>query len=84
MTLPRPPAQKITISVPADLLAYADAQARRLKTSRSHFISQALAQRKASDEERLAAEGYRFYADEARAFAEASAVAVAEAFDHER
>jgi hypothetical protein len=70
--------------VPADLLTYADAQARRLKTSRSHFISQALAQRKANDEERLAAEGYRFYAEEACAFAEASAVVVAEALDHER
>ncbi len=69
MTLSRQPLHKITISVPADLLAYADAQARRLKTSRSQIISQALAQHKADDEERLAAEGYRFYAEEARAFA---------------
>ncbi len=84
MTLLRPPVHKITISVPADLLAYADAQARRLKTSRSQFISQALAQLKASAEARLGAEGYRFYAVEAGAFAEASAHAVAEALEHER
>ena len=80
----RSPAQKITISLPADLLAYADAQAHRLRTSRSRFISQALAQLKVSDEERLATEGYGFYASGAREFAEASTLAVAEALDDER
>jgi len=84
MTLSRPPAPKITICLPADLLAYADAQARRLKTSRSQFISQALAQLKVSDQARLAAEGYGFYAAEASEFAEASIHAVAEALDDER
>jgi len=84
MTPSRPPVQKITISLPADLMAYADAQARRLGTSRSHFISLVLAQLQAADEERLAADGYRFYAEEASAFAEASTQAVAEALDHER
>lgn len=84
MAASRSPAQKITISVPADLLAYTDAQARRLQTSRSQFISQALAQLKVSDQERLAAEGYGFYAAEARDFAEASIPAVAEALDDER
>ena len=80
----RSPAQKITISLPADLLAYADAQAQRLRTSRSRFISQALAQLKVRDQERLATEGYGFYAAEARDFAEASIHAVAEALDNER
>jgi metal-responsive CopG/Arc/MetJ family transcriptional regulator len=84
MTLSRPPAPKITISLPADLLAYADAQAHHLKTSRSQFISQALAQLKVRDQERLAAEGYGFYAVEAVDFAEASIHAVAETLDHER
>ena len=84
MTESRSPAQKITISLPADLLAYADAQARRLRTSRSQFISQALAQLKVSEQERLAAEGYGFYADEARDFAEVSLQAFAEALDDER
>ena len=80
----RLPGHKITISIPADLLAYTDAQALRTRTSRSHFISLALAQFQASEEERLAAEGYRFYADEAGEFSEIYADAAAEAFNDER
>jgi hypothetical protein len=38
---------------------------------------------KAKDEERLAAEGYRFYAQEASQFVEASAAAIAEALGHD-
>jgi metal-responsive CopG/Arc/MetJ family transcriptional regulator len=75
----RAPAEKITISLPAELLAYADAQARRRRTSRSQVITQALEQLKREDEARLAAEGYAFYAAEAVTFAEASGQAVAEA-----
>ena len=37
----------------------------------------------AEEEERLAAEGYRFYAQEASEFAEASAAATAEALGHD-
>lgn len=70
---------KITISVPLDLVKFADQQAVQLKTSRSQIISQALAEIKAREEERLAAEGYQFYALEASEFAAASAQAVAEA-----
>ena len=81
MTESRSPAQKITISIPAELLAYADAQALRLNTSRSRYISQILEQTKASEQERLAAEGYRFYSAESAAFAEASGPAFAEAID---
>ena len=84
MSEPRAPVRKITISLPADLLAYADAQAARLCTSRSQFISQALAKLKARDQERLAAEGYGLYAGEARDFAEQSLQAVAEALDDGR
>ena len=84
MTESRSPAQKITVSLPADLLAYADTEAARLRTSRSQFISQALAQLRAADQERLAAEGYGFYAAEARDFSEASLHAVAETLDDER
>lgn len=79
----RSPVRKITISLPADLLAYADAQAALLRTSRSQFISQALAQLKTHDQERLAAEGYEFYADKVRDFTEISSQAVAEALDDE-
>jgi metal-responsive CopG/Arc/MetJ family transcriptional regulator len=76
--------QKVTISLPADVLAYADAQASRKQISRSQVISQALADLKAAEEAALAAEGYRFYAAEASEFAESSAAAVAEAWDDVR
>jgi metal-responsive CopG/Arc/MetJ family transcriptional regulator len=73
---------KITVSLPASLVEFADCEAARLNVSRSRLIAQALAEIKAAEEERLAIEGYRFYAQEASEFAEASADAVAEALDH--
>ncbi|MBU0494148.1 MAG: ribbon-helix-helix domain-containing protein [Chloroflexi bacterium] len=76
--------RKVTISLPADLVEFTDRQADRLAISRSRFITQALAQLRAKEEERLAAEGYRFYAQEASEFAVASAGAVAEAWNHAR
>jgi hypothetical protein len=83
MTLSRQPVSKVTISLPADLLAFADTQARRLNASRSEFISQLLQQMRAAATERLAAEGYHFYAGEACDFADASGAAVAEALGNE-
>ena len=77
-------ARKITISMPAGLLAYIDARARTLNTSRSGYIARTLSQWRAAEEERLAAEGYRFYAQESAEFAQASAGAVAEVLEHER
>jgi metal-responsive CopG/Arc/MetJ family transcriptional regulator len=77
-------ARKITISLPADMLAYADAQAARRNTSRSQVISEALAEYRAAKEAALAAEGYGYYAGEASAFAASSADAVAEALPDER
>ena len=74
--------RKITISLPDNLVEFADREAARLSTSRSRVIAQALAEIKTEEEERLAAEGYRFYAQEASEFAEASAAALAEALDH--
>lgn len=73
------PVRKITISLPDSLVDYADSEAARLNISRSRLIARALFEIKAADQERLAAEGYRFYAREATEFAEASASAVAEA-----
>jgi metal-responsive CopG/Arc/MetJ family transcriptional regulator len=70
---------KITISLPGNLLEYADRRAQRARLSRSQVISEALAEAQAQEQMRLAAEGYRFYAGEASEFAEASAGAVAEA-----
>jgi metal-responsive CopG/Arc/MetJ family transcriptional regulator len=75
--------RKVTISLPHHLLEFADREAARLNISRSRVIAQALSEIKAEEEERLAAEGYRFYAQEASEFAEASAAALAEALDHD-
>jgi metal-responsive CopG/Arc/MetJ family transcriptional regulator len=73
---------KITISLPIDLVEFADRQATKLGISRSRFIAYALSQMKAAEEDSLAAEGYRFYAREASEFAAASARAVSEAMEH--
>jgi len=63
-------------------LEFADRQAAQLRISRSEIISRALAQAKSAEEERLAAEGYRFYAQEAGEFADASARSFVEVLDH--
>ena len=75
--------RKITISLPDNLVEFADREAARLSTSRSRVIARALAEIKAEEEERIAAEGYRFYAQEASEFAEASTAASAEVMDHD-
>jgi metal-responsive CopG/Arc/MetJ family transcriptional regulator len=75
--------RKITISLPDNLVEFADRKAARLNTSRSRVIAQALSEIKAEEEERLAAEGYQFYAHEASEFAAASAAATAEALGHD-
>lgn len=74
--------RKITISLPAELVEFADRLAEQLRLSRSQVVSRALAQAKAMEEERLAAEGYRYYAQEAQEFAAASSRAVAEAVSY--
>jgi len=71
--------RKITISLPEDLVAFADRRAERQQVSRSRFIADALAHLEAAEAEQEAAEGYRYYAGEATEFAAASARAVAEA-----
>lgn len=80
MSVQDAPVRKITISLPTDLVEFTDHEAARLNISRSSLIARALAQAKADQEERLAAEGYRFYAQESAEFAEASAPSVAEAW----
>jgi len=74
--------RKVTVSLPADLVEFVDRQAVQLSISRSRFIARTLSQLWAMEEEKLAAEGYRFYSQEASEFAAASADAVAEAWDH--
>ncbi len=78
------PMQKITISLPTDLVDFADEKARLTGTSRSQVISECLASVHKTAEESLAAEGYRYLAEEAREFAETSAGATAEAWCDER
>jgi metal-responsive CopG/Arc/MetJ family transcriptional regulator len=74
--------RQVWVSLPAGLVEYADQEASRLKISRSQFIARALAESKMKSEARLAAKGYRFYAQKASEFAGSSAGAVAEALDH--
>jgi predicted transcriptional regulator len=68
--------------MPADLVEFADCLAEQLRLSRSQVVSRALAQARTMEEERLAAEGYRYYAQEAQEFAAASSRAVAEAVSY--
>ena len=70
--------KKVTISLPRELLRYADARAAQRAVSRSQLIAELLAQFKQQEEDALAAEGYQFYAHEAEDFAEASRRAVSE------
>ena len=76
------PVRKVTVSLPVRLVDFADREAARLNISRSRLIARALSEIKVVEEEQLAAEGYRFYAQEASEFAGASASAVAEALEH--
>lgn len=71
--------RKITVSLPEELVEFADRVALQSELSRSQMISQVLADARRRAEKRLAEEGYRFYSGEAMEFAEASALAVAEA-----
>ena len=72
--------RKITISLPEELVGYADHRARELNTSRSQVIGMALSAVMTKEEEQLAADGYRFYAQEASEFAGAASQAVAKAW----
>ena len=73
--------RKITISLPEELVQFADEQAKRTSTSRSRIIGHVLAEARERELRRLAAEGYQFYAKDNALFAEESANAVSEAWD---
>ena len=70
--------RKITVSLPQELVEFADAVAATMRISRSKVIAEAIIVRKEREEAKLAAEGYRFYAQEASEFASASLSAVSE------
>jgi metal-responsive CopG/Arc/MetJ family transcriptional regulator len=72
---------EVTVSLPEELVEYADLRAKELHTSRSEIISSALSAIRASETEKLAAEGYHHYAAEASDFAHASGRAVAESWN---
>jgi len=74
---------KITVSLPRELVTYVNASATERQISRSRVIAEILAEKKAADENQLAAEGYRFYAEEASDFAAASLPAVAEVMSYD-
>jgi metal-responsive CopG/Arc/MetJ family transcriptional regulator len=75
------PVRKVTISLPQPLLEFADWRAAQTNVSRSQVIGDALLHIKELEEEKLAAEGYQFYAQEAVEFASASAAATAAAWN---
>lgn len=68
--------EKITLSLPKDLVRYADMRAAELGVSRSQLIGEAVAQARSREEEALAREGYAFYRHESEEFAAASLSAV--------
>ncbi len=70
--------RRVTISLPQDLLAFADTMATGLKKTRSKVISDSLREMRQREQDDLAREGYRFYAREAEEFAEMSVQAMAE------
>lgn len=75
--------RKITVSLPQELVEFADTVAATTKMSRSKVIAEALAAQRQHEEARLAAEGYRFYAQEANEFAAASLPAFSEVLDRD-
>lgn len=75
--------RKITVSLPKELVEFADTVAVAMKISRSEVIAEAIAAQREHEEARLAAEGYRFYAQEASEFAAASLQAVSEVLGHD-
>jgi metal-responsive CopG/Arc/MetJ family transcriptional regulator len=78
MATKRPDFEKVTVSLPAHLVRYADGRAAALGTSRSQVVSQALLELETRERDALAREGYIFYGEEAEAFAQASLAAVSE------
>jgi hypothetical protein len=72
--------RRAATSLPDSWGKLADRGSAPLQPSRSAIIARVVVKRKAAYEANLAAEGYRFYAQEASEFAGASAVAVAEAW----
>jgi len=74
---------KITISLPRNLVEYADQEARRVSLSRSEVISRALTQAQKARRNELAARGYAFCSQESEEFAASVASAVSDWWESE-
>lgn len=81
--MPATDTKKVTISMPQELLVFADRMADALGLTRSGLFAEMLEKARDRELERLAAEGYQFYSSESSEFAAASEAAVAEAMDDE-
>jgi hypothetical protein len=81
--MPTTDTTKVTISMPRELLVFADRMADALGLTRSGFIAATLEKAREKQLAQLGAEGYRFYSAEADEFAEVSESAVAEALDND-
>jgi metal-responsive CopG/Arc/MetJ family transcriptional regulator len=73
--------RKVTVSLSEDLLSFADSKASELGMTRSRLIGRALEELRLREKDQLAVEGYRFYAQESREFADATAEAFSEVID---
>ncbi len=73
--------RKVTLSLPEELIAYADSKAAQMGTNRSRLVTELLKRSRENEREALAREGYRFYAGEAEEFAAQSITAFSEALD---
>ena len=72
--------QRVTVTLPDDVAAYADDVARRTGRSRSAVVAQAIDNLRRADIERLLAEGYQALAEESQHFAEEALPLAAEAW----
>jgi Arc/MetJ-type ribon-helix-helix transcriptional regulator len=70
--------KKVTVSLPDDLLRFADERADQVGKSRSQVVAKALEILRRVERDRLMAEGYRFYEDLDVELAEADMAAVNE------
>jgi metal-responsive CopG/Arc/MetJ family transcriptional regulator len=74
--------QKVTLTLPLDLIQYADDRAAAVATNRSQVVGEALTELRRREEEEAAREGYAFFGRQSEEFASASAPAVSDALAH--
>ena len=72
---------KVTISLPDELVDFADKLAAEARRPRSQIIAALIEERRSRELRERLAEGYRYYAEENRRFAEAALPLAAEIWD---